>query len=227
MKNFIRAFVLLAAVGASAPAMASSLVIGNGTGGNCFPFGCKISGQPSSVYQQVYSAAAFGSSPLSISGVSFATTSGGPNGGAYTLSLSTTSKSVNGLDTSIFANNIGGDDTQVFSGTLAGQFASGVLSFAFAPFAFDPGAGNLLLNVNVSGNPDGFPGFFLANNGSAGGVYSRAHNFGSGFSDFGLVTTFDVGTGVPEPASWALMIAGFGLIGGAMRRRTRVIVTYA
>ena len=27
--------------------------------------------------------------------------------------------------------------------------------------------------------------------------------------------------GVPEPASWALMLAGFGLVGGAMRRRTR------
>jgi PEP-CTERM motif len=25
--------------------------------------------------------------------------------------------------------------------------------------------------------------------------------------------------GVPEPASWALMIAGFGLVGAAMRRR--------
>jgi hypothetical protein len=28
--------------------------------------------------------------------------------------------------------------------------------------------------------------------------------------------------GVPEPASWALMITGFGLVGGAMRRRTKV-----
>jgi PEP-CTERM motif len=28
---------------------------------------------------------------------------------------------------------------------------------------------------------------------------------------------------VPEPASWALMIAGFGLVGGAMRRRTTVV----
>jgi hypothetical protein len=24
---------------------------------------------------------------------------------------------------------------------------------------------------------------------------------------------------VPEPATWAMMIAGFGLVGGAMRRR--------
>jgi hypothetical protein len=28
---------------------------------------------------------------------------------------------------------------------------------------------------------------------------------------------------VPEPASWAMMIAGFGLVGGAMRRRTRML----
>lgn len=32
---------------------------------------------------------------------------------------------------------------------------------------------------------------------------------------------------VPEPASWAMMILGFGLVGGAMRRRTKVRVTYA
>lgn len=36
------------------------------------------------------------------------------------------------------------------------------------------------------------------------------------------------GSVVPEPATWAMMIAGFGLVGGAMRRRkTRVAVTYA
>ncbi len=30
----------------------------------------------------------------------------------------------------------------------------------------------------------------------------------------------DIATGVPEPTSWALLIAGFGLVGAAMRRRT-------
>jgi hypothetical protein len=32
--------------------------------------------------------------------------------------------------------------------------------------------------------------------------------------------------GVPEPATWAMMIGGLGLVGGAMRRRVRT-VTYA
>ncbi len=38
--------------------------------------------------------------------------------------------------------------------------------------------------------------------------------------------TYNAGA-VPEPASWALMIAGFGLTGAAMRRRAKVRVTYA
>jgi hypothetical protein len=34
-------------------------------------------------------------------------------------------------------------------------------------------------------------------------------------------------SGVPEPASWALMITGFALVGSAMRRRQHVRVAYA
>ena len=38
----------------------------------------------------------------------------------------------------------------------------------------------------------------------------------------------DIGlTGVPEPATWALMIGGFGLVGAAARRRARTAATYA
>lgn len=34
-------------------------------------------------------------------------------------------------------------------------------------------------------------------------------------------------TAVPEPASWAMMIAGFGLIGGALRRRVVASLAFA
>jgi hypothetical protein len=34
--------------------------------------------------------------------------------------------------------------------------------------------------------------------------------------------------GVPEPAAWGMMIAGFGIVGGTMRRRKHIVrVTYA
>lgn len=36
-----------------------------------------------------------------------------------------------------------------------------------------------------------------------------------------LVITRDVDTVVPEPAAWAMMLAGFGLVGGALRSRNR------
>ena len=32
---------------------------------------------------------------------------------------------------------------------------------------------------------------------------------------------------VPEPASWAMFIGGFGLVGGAVRRRQRTVATFA
>lgn len=36
------------------------------------------------------------------------------------------------------------------------------------------------------------------------------------------VVKLDIGGTVAEPASWLMMIAGFGLVGSAMRRRTPV-----
>lgn len=36
-----------------------------------------------------------------------------------------------------------------------------------------------------------------------------------------------VGAPVPEPAAWAMLILGVGLVGGAMRRRRNTTVRYA
>lgn len=57
-------------------------------------------------------------------------------------------------------------------------------------------------------------------------VTDGARLIGATFTSTGDSFEFDnLATGaVPEPASWALMIAGFGLAGAAMRRRNRAMV---
>jgi hypothetical protein len=48
-----------------------------------------------------------------------------------------------------------------------------------------------------------------------------------GVDDFNFTRAFDPG-GVPEPATWAMMLIGFGIVGGAMRgRKASIRVTYA
>ena len=39
--------------------------------------------------------------------------------------------------------------------------------------------------------------------------------------------TFALGSAVPEPASWAMMLGGFGLVGGALRNRRKATVRFA
>jgi hypothetical protein len=47
-------------------------------------------------------------------------------------------------------------------------------------------------------------------------------------SDFGLLSSWSLAAGsVPEPAMWAAMVVGFGLLGASMRRPRRVGPLYA
>lgn len=89
------------------------------------------------------------------------------------------------------------------------------------------GTGNLLGSINLSLTPSSCPGY--------SGAYCPFEALGVGFAgiaksvEFGGVANYVVfdditfgsvipGTpGVPEPASWAMMIGGFGLAGAAMR----------
>lgn len=69
---------------------------------------------------------------------------------------------------------------------------------------------------------------------SLGGVFNQINisGTGTGFHPFGIdnIRFESVQSAVPEPATWATMLLGFGLIGGAMRsarRRPKLAVTPA
>jgi PEP-CTERM motif len=131
------------------------------------------------------------------------------------------------------------------------NFVTGIVEFSAqdltsCTIAFPPGnqaCGNQNFNTLTFGPPDfleilsfgaaivGVPGnsetLYFFNPGSFGtvGVHS-SQVFGS--AQFATLTVSDssIIPGVPEPASWALMIAGFGLVGAGLRRRATK-VSYA
>jgi hypothetical protein len=92
--------------------------------------------------------------------------------------------------------------------------------------------------IGVAGGDSGGPGFV---NGRLASINSYGLTFGAGFGDFktGLNNSWGEFSGyvpiyihadwinsvVPEPGSWAMMIAGFGLVGGTMRRQRKVAAT--
>lgn len=52
-------------------------------------------------------------------------------------------------------------------------------------------------------------------------LWTRGGDGNSGIADFAVRRTFAV-EGVPEPASWALLVIGFGLVGASLRRGAAV-----
>lgn len=97
------------------------------------------------------------------------------------------------------------------------------------------GAGNLLASVNLTPNIAGCPAYSagFCPFGAAGISFAgTARSIGFGgvanqivFDDLTFGAANPGGGAVPEPASWAMLIAGFGLTGAAMRRRRSATVT--
>jgi len=89
-----------------------------------------------------------------------------------------------------------------FSGLLPGQTLSG----------FTATDSNAVALTNVSW-------FAYAYKGNYSGPECFYCGLNPGFENVAQ----SVGTGVPEPATWALMISGFGLAGAALRRRRTMV----
>ena len=137
-----------------------------------------------------------------------------------------------------------GDDTQDFLSLSLGSyvtvgFTDEILSdgAGLAFFVTEVGNGGESANVFVSADnvtfsligiatADHASGFDLASIGFTGPVQSLRI---VGRDNFGTSPGFDLANirVVPEPASWAMMIAGFGLIGVALRRRLQGAVALA
>lgn len=68
-----------------------------------------------------------------------------------------------------------------------------------------PGVGTATVRPGVTG-------------GSPGGGVASGGGFGGGYS---IIPPWTAPRGVPEPATWGLMLAGFGLVGTVLRRRVK------
>lgn len=197
---------------------------------NCIPFNC-TSFFNTTTYQQVYSANAF-AGMTSINTIRFFEQLAGNLGSAtYDISFYSTASPVNGLSTT-GADNLGTLLTNFGSYDFSGGAMPAVLEFSGTAFDYDPGSGNLLMQVNISNiGASGGWGFLAADNSGTvtSRYYAEAGNATGLVGSIGLVTEFDFVTPVPEPATWAFMIFGFGAIGGALRRnrKANVKVSYA
>ena len=200
------------------PTLGQALVVGFGNSTNGWPFSSSDFG-PATRYQQVYDSAQF-SGLFAINNLRFYVYDGSENrlpSGTFTLNFSTTTKAVDGLNTTDFDANVGSDQSLFTVKVLRGGNPQ-LLDFFGDEFVYDPTKGNLLLDIVTDITGRGGMQFLSTRN--AGGVYSRAHNFGEGFDGMGLVTGFNEAS-VVEPGTFALV--ALGLFAAIRTGRGRVI----
>jgi hypothetical protein len=147
-----------------------------------------------------------------------------------------------------FAFNAG--DTIRLTGTIGGSQRSGTSDGFFLGFSFASTTTMLNYGFNFSGSDIvAFPtatttgvttssGISGTNPFAAYSIFFTAGTAGSLKFNIGTNSADNVGpllddvklsinARVPEPAAWAMMLAGFGLVGAAMRRREKVAVSFA
>lgn len=231
MRNLIAVSLASALFLSATPSSAATVVFGSPaptSTGDCTP-----SCTPQ--FQTVYSRTKFGSAPVAITAITYFLSSQQANLQNYTITLSTSANAVGSLS-STFANNVGVDATTFYSGIPNSTTGGQDITFA-GLFNYDPTLGDLLVDIAHSGSD---AGLYSSYEGSEVGLAQRVYSFeasgdGSVTSpSYTIATRFTTGpvvaAAVPEPSTWALMLLGFGFVGGAMRttkRRQKVTVSYA
>ncbi|CAM3191445.1 hypothetical protein SPAN111604_09530 [Sphingomonas antarctica] len=176
----------------------------------------------------------FGSSPLYYSANAAGWTfSDGYAGGFPHVLIAT---NVTGTDGAVWLQEVGSSASRTLSGLTAGK----TYTVSFLQSGDNVPGANWNYNVAIDGGtiyagsgqtqaPGTNPGqqimtSFVASGGTAVLSFTDATTASGGNVVFDNVSV----TGVPEAATWAMMIAGFGIAGVTMRRRrAQVRVTYA
>ncbi|MEP6784734.1 MAG: PEPxxWA-CTERM sorting domain-containing protein [Sphingomonadales bacterium] len=121
------------------------------------------------------------------------------------------------------------NDAFVSYATLNGAFALDLSTLSLSNSVFTTLNSN---GKNYQGSGSGTITNF--NTGTSSGnvwVIGAARSGAVGYWDNNIdgfkVGSINVTASVPEPATWAMMISGFGMVGASMRRRRRVAVTFA
>jgi hypothetical protein len=173
-------------------------------------------------FQQVYSAAQF-SGPILISSIQLEYSVGDASQ-TYVFSLSTSVNPVGALSTN-FSANIGTDAQVFYSGALLAPDAFNKANFIGTSFAYDPANGDLLLDISHPTSESGSLSTYIGGYSPVLQTVARNYSFfasGPGYvfdQNVGMLTVFNADGAVPEPASWAMLIAGFGMVGAVQRRR--------
>ena len=161
--------------------------------------------------------------------VGYASTPGVNVGDTYTLSV----YADNG-GSSLANQTWGYDDLQGFtiqSGSYSGSYSK--VWESSTGFSTD-GDGNVVYvafygTSGASNNTDNFgswTGDTVFGDGAFYDFFGRGNGLSTDLQDPTLWHVSAVGGAVPEPASWALMLGGFGFVGGAMRSRRRTAVSF-
>ena len=221
-----RALMIAALLCIGTQASAATLTVGTRIHDNAFPF----SPRPGATrYQQVWDSSIFERiGAVEITKISFELSSWARTApdATFDLSFSTTRAGVNGLNTdgseAGFDSNLGADNALFNRTVFNGEAVSGTLDFA-GSFIFDPTYGNLILDMQISDVGSYYMGPAVAATNNAAGLFSRSHNYGSGFENYGAIATFEYNeiSEVPLPASAAFLGFGALALGFATRKRRK------